>query len=190
MVDIVMKDFKPRLLFCWVSHQYTCIYQFVSVLILILWFNYLQDGSKCTETGHKTLENNEKPLVLKQLRKLWHKEDPDLLWEQGDYSTSNTLLVDDSPYKALRNPVFVETPPYVDLSKMITYNEMTHCFYLVQPHTGIFPHSYNYRNRADDSLGRCPETLMFFTIIWLINRANFIPNKQGLVETFASICRN
>ena len=103
--------------------------------------------------------------MLKELRKLWQKEDPDLPWEQGDYSPSNTLLVDDSPYKALRNPVFVETPPYVDLSKMITYNEMTHYFHLVQPHTGIFPHSYSYQNRTDDSVGRCQETLMFFTII-------------------------
>jgi hypothetical protein len=58
--------------------------------------------SKCTFTGHKTLENMHKPLVLKELRKLWNKEDPDLPWEEGDYSASNTLLVDDSPYKALR----------------------------------------------------------------------------------------
>ena len=63
--------------------------------------------SKCIDTGHKTLENSDKPLVLKELKKLWQKEDPDLPWEEGDYSPSNTLLVDDSPYKALRNPVFV-----------------------------------------------------------------------------------
>ena len=63
--------------------------------------------SKCTDLGHKTLENNDKSLVLKELKKLWQKEDPDLPWEEGDYSPSNTLLVDDSPYKALRNPVFV-----------------------------------------------------------------------------------
>ncbi|KAG2548216.1 hypothetical protein PVAP13_9KG152085 [Panicum virgatum] len=60
VVDIVMKDFKPCLLFCW-----------------------------------------------------------------GDYSPSNTFLVDDSPYKALHNP----------------------------PHTGIFPHSYSYQNWTDDSVG-------------------------------------
>jgi len=121
--------------------------------------------SKFTDTGHKTLENSDKPLVLKELKKLWQKEDPDLPWEEGDYSPSNTLLVDDSPYKALRNLVFVKKPPYVGLSKMITYNEMTHCFHLVQPHIGIFPHSYSYQNRTDDSLGMCPDTLMFFTII-------------------------
>ncbi|KAG2629868.1 hypothetical protein PVAP13_3KG507706, partial [Panicum virgatum] len=100
VVDMVMKDFKPRLLFCW-------------------------DMSKCTETGHKTLENSDKPLVPKELRKLWRKEDPGLPWEEGDYSPSNTLLVDDSPYKALRNP----------------------------PHTGIFPHPCSYQDPKDDSLG-------------------------------------
>uniref|UniRef100_K4A6Z4 FCP1 homology domain-containing protein n=3 Tax=Setaria TaxID=4554 RepID=K4A6Z4_SETIT len=100
VVNIVMRDFKPRLLFCW-------------------------DMSKCTFTGHKTLENMHKPLVLKELRKLWNKEEPDLPWEEGDYSASNTLLVDDSPYKALRNP----------------------------PHTAIFPRSYSYLNWNDNSLG-------------------------------------
>lgn len=100
VVDIVMRDFKPCLLFCW-------------------------DMSKCTFTGHKTLENVHKPLVLKELRKLWNKEEPDLPWEVGDYSASNTLLVDDSPYKALRNP----------------------------PYTAIFPHSYSYMNWNDNSLG-------------------------------------
>ncbi|WVZ60590.1 hypothetical protein U9M48_010589 [Paspalum notatum var. saurae] len=100
VVDIVMRDFKSCLRFCW-------------------------DMSKCTFTGHKTLENMHKPLMLKELRKLWNKEEPDLPWEQGDYSPSNTLLVDDSPYKALRNP----------------------------PHTAIFPHSYSYLNWNDNSLG-------------------------------------
>lgn len=64
-----------------------------------------QDMSKCTGTGFKTLENKNKPLVLKELKKLWNKEDPDLPWEQEEFSPSNTLLVDDSPYKALGNPV-------------------------------------------------------------------------------------
>ncbi|KAF0915053.1 hypothetical protein E2562_033177 [Oryza meyeriana var. granulata] len=100
VIDIIMRDFKPFLLFCW-------------------------DMSKCTFTGHKTLENIHKPLVLKELRKLWNKEEPDLPWEEGDYSPSNTLLVDDSPYKALRNP----------------------------PYTAIFPHPYSYLNCDDSSLG-------------------------------------
>jgi hypothetical protein len=61
-----------------------------------------QDLSKCTGTGFYTLENKTKPLVLKELKKLWD----DLPWrQQGEFSPSNTLLLDDSPYKALRNPV-------------------------------------------------------------------------------------
>ncbi|GJM96659.1 hypothetical protein PR202_ga13521 [Eleusine coracana subsp. coracana] len=84
-----------------------------------------KDMSKCTFTGCKTLENKHKPLMLKELRKLWNKEEPDLPWEEGDYSPSNTLLVDDSPYKALLNP----------------------------PHTAIFPRAYSYLNWNDNSLG-------------------------------------
>ena len=44
-------------------------------------------------------------MLLKELRKLWDKHEPNLPWEKGDYDESNTLLLDDSPYKALLNPV-------------------------------------------------------------------------------------
>ncbi|KAM0843718.1 hypothetical protein ACQ4PT_057523 [Festuca glaucescens] len=100
VLDILMKDLRRHLLFCW-------------------------DASQCTTTNCATLENNSKPLVLKELKKLWNKEDPDLPWEQGEFSPSNTLLVDDSPYKALRNP----------------------------PHTAIFPQPYSYHMEEDESLG-------------------------------------
>jgi hypothetical protein len=43
--------------------------------------------------------------VLKELRKLWEKLEPGLPWEKGEFHESNTLLLDDSPYKALVNPV-------------------------------------------------------------------------------------
>ncbi|KAK1352950.1 Haloacid dehalogenase-like hydrolase superfamily protein [Heracleum sosnowskyi] len=43
----------------------------------------------------------------------------------GGYDESNTLLVDDTPYKAYKNP----------------------------PNTAIFPNTYNYKNLEDDSLG-------------------------------------
>lgn len=66
---------------------------------------FVQDQSHCTMTGFNTLENRQKPLVLKELRKLWEKHERDLPWESGDYNESNTLMLDDSPYKALRNPV-------------------------------------------------------------------------------------
>lgn len=65
----------------------------------------VQDQSHCTVTKFATIENRNKPLVLKELRKLWDKLEPNLPWEKGVYNDSNTLLLDDSPYKALRNPV-------------------------------------------------------------------------------------
>ncbi|KAF0903525.1 hypothetical protein E2562_027955 [Oryza meyeriana var. granulata] len=111
---LMKKDMKQSLLFCW-------------------------DMSKCTGTGFKTLENKNKPLVLKELKKLWNKEDPDLPWEQGEFSPSNTLLVDDSPYKALGNP----------------------------PHTAIFPHPYSYRNKKDDSLGMLHNFKIYLSISFL-----------------------
>ncbi|GFY82932.1 haloacid dehalogenase-like hydrolase (HAD) superfamily protein [Actinidia rufa] len=83
------------------------------------------DLSHCTGTGCKTLENKHKELVFKELRKLWENHDSNLPWEKGDYNESNTLLLDDSPYKALLNPV----------------------------HTAIFPYSYNFKNKNDNSLG-------------------------------------
>nr|XP_051178207.1 uncharacterized protein LOC127292794 isoform X3 [Lolium perenne] len=100
IVDILMRDLKPYLLFSW-------------------------DRSKCTITGRKTLENMHKPIVLKELRKLWNKEEPGLPWQEGEFSPSNTLLVDDSPYKALRNP----------------------------PYSAIFPQPFSYLNQNDNSLG-------------------------------------
>ncbi|KAJ4959703.1 hypothetical protein NE237_019613 [Protea cynaroides] len=100
VVDFLMGDMRHKLLFCW-------------------------DQSHCTETGFRTIENKKKPLVLKELKKLWDKHDPNLPWEKGEYNESNTLLVDDSPYKALCNP----------------------------QHTAIFPYPFTYWDRNDDFLG-------------------------------------
>lgn len=65
----------------------------------------MQDQSHCTPTGFNTIDNQRKPLVLKELKKFWGKDYPSLPWNIGDYDESNTLLLDDSPYKGLRNPV-------------------------------------------------------------------------------------
>lgn len=101
VVDFLMRDTKNRLLFCW-------------------------DQSHCTATGYKTLENKEKPLVLKELRYLWWDNKGERLpWDKGFYNETNTLLLDDSPYKALRNP----------------------------PYTAIFPYPYSYKNVGDNLLG-------------------------------------
>ncbi|KAG0460685.1 hypothetical protein HPP92_020982 [Vanilla planifolia] len=99
-VDSILGKLKNKLLFCW-------------------------DQSKCSYTGVNTLENRQKPLFLKELKKLWNKEEPGLPWKKGDYSSANTLLVDDSPYKAICNP----------------------------PHTAIFPHPYRCNTGIDASLG-------------------------------------
>lgn len=72
---------------------------------IALLFSFMQDQSHCTDTGYRTIENKEKPLFLKELRKLWEKCDPDLPWEKGEFNETNTLLLDDSPYKAILNPV-------------------------------------------------------------------------------------
>ncbi|XP_076918462.1 uncharacterized protein LOC143578886 [Bidens hawaiensis] len=100
VLDFLMKDTQHQLLFCW-------------------------DQSHCTETGYNTIENTNKPLLLKELKKLWEKQDPNLPWDRGVYDASNTLLLDDSPYKALRNP----------------------------PHTAIFPYTYSYLDAHDNGLG-------------------------------------
>ncbi|XP_048327927.2 uncharacterized protein LOC107416141 isoform X1 [Ziziphus jujuba] len=100
VIDYLMGDMKHKLLFCW-------------------------DLSHCTPTGFKTLDNKHKTLVFKDLRKIWEKQDPNLPWEKGEYNESNTLLLDDSPYKALLNPA----------------------------HTAVFPYPYKFQDGRDSSLG-------------------------------------
>ncbi|KAL3719284.1 hypothetical protein ACJRO7_004268 [Eucalyptus globulus] len=100
VVDYLLGDMKHKLLFCW-------------------------DLSHCTATRFRTLENKHKALVFKEVRRLWEKHESSLPWQKGDYDESNTLLLDDSPYKALLNP----------------------------PHTAVFPNSYRFQHESDVSLG-------------------------------------
>ncbi|XP_057739779.1 uncharacterized protein LOC130956829 [Arachis stenosperma] len=83
------------------------------------------DRSHCTKTGSCTLEDKFKPIVFKELRKLWEKVDASLPWKKGEFNESNTLLLDDSPYKALLNP----------------------------RNTAIFPNPYHIDDVDDTSLG-------------------------------------
>ncbi|KAI7732295.1 hypothetical protein M8C21_028008, partial [Ambrosia artemisiifolia] len=83
------------------------------------------DRSHCTDTGFGTVENDSKPLLVKDLRKLWEKYDPDLPWDIGEYDESNTLLIENTSHRALLNPL----------------------------NTGIFPLPYRYWNTEDNSLG-------------------------------------
>ncbi|XP_059299848.1 uncharacterized protein LOC132052361 isoform X1 [Lycium ferocissimum] len=100
VLDFLLGDAKQKLLFCW-------------------------DQSHCTDTGFPVVgKRRSKPIILKKLKKLWDNYEPDLPWERGEFDESNTLLLDDSPHKALCNP----------------------------PNTAIFPNSYHYMDEKDDSL--------------------------------------
>lgn len=68
-------------------------------------FDFLQGMSYCAKTPVGSLENIHKHVVFKDLNRLWEKDDPKLPWKKGDYNETNTVLLDDSPYKALLNPV-------------------------------------------------------------------------------------
>ncbi|KAF9612538.1 hypothetical protein IFM89_000460 [Coptis chinensis] len=96
-------------------------------------FQRFNDQSHCSITGFYTVENNAKPLILKELVKLWDKDDPNLPWEKREYNESNSLLVDDSPYKALLN----------------------------NAHTAIFSTLYDFRNKNDNSLGHGGDIRMY-----------------------------
>ncbi|KAF7148601.1 hypothetical protein RHSIM_Rhsim03G0082500 [Rhododendron simsii] len=92
---------------------------------------FVWDKERCTDSGFKSLEKKDKPIFLKELKKLW--EDPALPWRRGQYSSSNTLLIDDAPYKALLNP----------------------------PNTAIFPESYKFDMENDAVLGSNGELRLF-----------------------------
>eukprot|EP00252_Welwitschia_mirabilis_P011068 TRINITY_DN2488_c0_g2_i9.p1 TRINITY_DN2488_c0_g2~~TRINITY_DN2488_c0_g2_i9.p1 ORF type:complete len:308 (-),score=44.42 TRINITY_DN2488_c0_g2_i9:373-1296(-) len=87
IVSLVLGDSRNKLCFCW--------YQ-----------------SECTQTGFIVPgHDRKKPLVLKELSRLWDKGRPDVPWEKGKYGPANTLLIDDSPYKALHNPPYTAIFP-------------------------------------------------------------------------------
>ncbi|MCO5573340.1 hypothetical protein L7F22_027109 [Adiantum nelumboides] len=86
--------------------------------------NAFHHQSDCTDVGLKAPDNEWKPLFMKDLSKLWRKEKLNLPWSEGDFGPSNTLLVDDTPYKAVLNP----------------------------PNTAIFPRSYTAQDHGDSFL--------------------------------------
>ncbi|KDP43111.1 hypothetical protein JCGZ_27060 [Jatropha curcas] len=55
------------------------------------------DQKYCTDSGFKTSNDRHKPIFFKEMENLWDKY-------SGKYSSSNTLLIDDEPYKSLLNP--------------------------------------------------------------------------------------
>ncbi|XP_062167688.1 uncharacterized protein LOC133873901 [Alnus glutinosa] len=89
-----------------------CIMEGLKSKLLFIW-----DQGQCTDSGFKTLEKKDKPIFFKELKKIWD------FYEH--YSESNTLLIDDTPYKTLLNP----------------------------PHTAIFPEEYKADQDGDTALG-------------------------------------
>ncbi|XP_035833643.1 uncharacterized protein LOC110915875 isoform X2 [Helianthus annuus] len=74
VINFLLGDLKKKLLFLW-------------------------DSCKCTDSGIGTLEVKHKHVVVKDLRKIWDEDGPKKSWVKGTFHESNTLLVDDSPYK-------------------------------------------------------------------------------------------
>ena len=92
--------------------------------------------------------------MLKELRNLWEKDEHDLPRENREFSESNTLLLlDDSPYMALLNPVssLVLFSFYgISFTCVISFFLLFffHFIYAIyfQKYTGIFPNSYQYED--------------------------------------------
>ncbi|XP_022634978.1 probable C-terminal domain small phosphatase [Vigna radiata var. radiata] len=58
------------------------------------------DRSHCTDSGYPSLERRNKPLFFKEFNKMWKN-----VKKSGSFNVSNTLMIDDKPYKAFLNPV-------------------------------------------------------------------------------------
>jgi len=89
-----------------------CIMKGLKTKLLFAW-----DQVECTDSGFKALENKKKPIFFKEFKKLQKFS--------IQYSATNTLLIDDNPYKALLNP----------------------------PRTAIFPNEYKTDQVGDAALG-------------------------------------
>ncbi|GMN39336.1 hypothetical protein TIFTF001_008575 [Ficus carica] len=107
-LECIMKGLKSKLLFAW-------------------------GQEKCTDTGFGSLEKKDKPLFLKELKKVWQNNNALLPRCKGQFGPLNTLQMDDKPYKALLNPV----------------------------HNAIFPYPYKIEDTKDDAFGPKSELRMY-----------------------------
>ncbi|XP_010553344.1 PREDICTED: uncharacterized protein LOC104823468 isoform X1 [Tarenaya hassleriana] len=78
VLNIIMKGLKGKLLF-------------------------VMDQNDCTDSGFMSLEKKTKPLFFKDLSKVFQKVNSETD-EPPQFSYTNTLLMDDNPYKAFLNP--------------------------------------------------------------------------------------
>ncbi|KAH7512095.1 hypothetical protein FEM48_Zijuj12G0054100 [Ziziphus jujuba var. spinosa] len=85
---------------------------------------FVGDQTHCTDTGIKCLDNKRKPLFLKELNEVWNYLKKINQRRGAHYSASDTLLIDEEPYRALLNT----------------------------PDTSIFPLSYNAEDGNHDAL--------------------------------------
>ncbi|EKU23302.1 hypothetical protein NGA_0707200 [Nannochloropsis gaditana CCMP526] len=60
---------------------------------------FIWDGKRCTYNGETDPAKPGKPIAFKELRRLWESKDV-----AGLFGPSNTLMIDDSRYKASLNP--------------------------------------------------------------------------------------
>ena len=88
-------------------------------------FMFIMHQGDCTNTGLQNPSKKESPLFLKELTKVWSR------FPNGLFNETNTLLIDDTPYKALWNP----------------------------PYTAIFPLAYWYNEHDRFLQGTLPEYL-------------------------------
>ncbi|XP_004143298.2 uncharacterized protein LOC101207591 [Cucumis sativus] len=107
-LDSIMHGLRSRLLFAW-------------------------DQGECTKTCFFDLENKSKPIFLKELKKVWEGNGVGILRSSTQFCSSNTLLIDNEPYKVLLNP----------------------------PNTAIFPNEYKADDTNDDALGAGSELRRF-----------------------------
>ncbi|KAL5809700.1 hypothetical protein ACOSQ3_030391 [Xanthoceras sorbifolium] len=109
-LDCIMVGLRSKLLFAW-------------------------DQNECTNSGFSTLGNKDKPIFLKELKKIWEDKYSNLPSTVRQYSSLNTLLIDTDAYKALLNP----------------------------PHTAVFPTEYKANHVNDTALGPKGELRLYLT---------------------------
>lgn len=73
---------------------------------VLIFFFWGKDQAECTDSGFKALEKRDKPILLKELKKIWENKGSKATLPSWivQYSSTNTLLIT-TPYKALLNPV-------------------------------------------------------------------------------------
>ncbi|KAK7311222.1 hypothetical protein RJT34_09225 [Clitoria ternatea] len=66
-------------------------------------YRRMKEGrERCTASGYKSSENDYMHLVFKELSKVWEHIKKE---GKGTYSASNSLMIDNKPYRTLLNPV-------------------------------------------------------------------------------------